>query len=101
MKKKKTKKVDVPVDDVELDIIDNEAEETEEKELTAEEKIEALTVELAESMDALKTLQERGVVVIRSSDLSRTHRERLLKAGFSSCDVWFQCFNFMSMLAVK
>jgi len=29
------------------------------------------------------------------------HRERLLKAGFSSCDVWFQCFNFMSMLAVK
>jgi tRNA (cmo5U34)-methyltransferase len=30
-----------------------------------------------------------------------THRERLLKAGFTSCDVWFQCFNFMSMLAVK
>jgi len=29
------------------------------------------------------------------------HRERLAKAGFSSCDVWFQCFNFMSMLAVK
>ncbi len=30
-----------------------------------------------------------------------THRDRLLQAGFSSCDVWFQCFNFMSMLAVK
>lgn len=29
------------------------------------------------------------------------HRVRLMKAGFSSCDVWFQCFNFMSMLAVK
>lgn len=29
------------------------------------------------------------------------HRERLLDAGFSSVDVWFQCFNFMSMLAVK
>jgi tRNA (cmo5U34)-methyltransferase len=29
------------------------------------------------------------------------HRERLKKAGFSSVDVWFQCFNFMSMLAVK
>ena len=29
------------------------------------------------------------------------HRERLASAGFSSCDVWFQCFNFMSMLAVK
>ena len=29
------------------------------------------------------------------------HRERLLQFGFTSCDVWFQCFNFMSMLAVK
>ncbi len=30
-----------------------------------------------------------------------THRKRLTEAGFSSIDVWFQCFNFMSMLAVK
>ncbi|MDF7807790.1 carboxy-S-adenosyl-L-methionine synthase CmoA [Pontiellaceae bacterium B12219] len=30
-----------------------------------------------------------------------THRNRLLNAGFTSVDVWFQCFNFMSMLAVK
>ena len=29
------------------------------------------------------------------------HRERLLQIGFGSCDVWFQCFNFMSMLATK
>ncbi len=29
------------------------------------------------------------------------HRERLVDAGFASVDVWFQCFNFMSMLAVK
>ena len=29
------------------------------------------------------------------------HRERLLRVGFGSCDVWFQCFNFMSMLAIK
>ena len=29
------------------------------------------------------------------------HRDRLLNAGFTSVDVWFQCFNFMSMLAVK
>ncbi|MEI6893014.1 MAG: carboxy-S-adenosyl-L-methionine synthase CmoA [Pontiella sp.] len=29
------------------------------------------------------------------------HRERLLNAGFTSVDVWFQCFNFMSMLAIK
>jgi len=30
-----------------------------------------------------------------------SHRERLARAGFASIDVWFQCFNFMSMLAVK
>ena len=30
-----------------------------------------------------------------------THRERLARVGFASVDVWFQCFNFMSMLAVK
>lgn len=29
------------------------------------------------------------------------HRDRLTEAGFASVDVWFQCFNFMSMLAVR
>lgn len=29
------------------------------------------------------------------------HRERLEQAGFSSADVWFQCFNFTSLLAMK
>ena len=29
------------------------------------------------------------------------HKNRLLNTGFKSCDVWFQCFNFMSMLAIK
>jgi Fic/DOC family len=37
---------------------------------------------LAESLEALKALQDRGVAAIRTSDLSRTHRERLLKNGF-------------------
>lgn len=37
---------------------------------------------LAESLDALHGLQGRGAVAIRSGDLSRTHRERLLAAGF-------------------
>lgn len=30
-----------------------------------------------------------------------THRERLQRAGFSSVDVWFQCFNFASLVAIK
>lgn len=37
---------------------------------------------LAESLEVLHALQERGVVAIRSGDLTRTHRERLRKNGF-------------------
>ena len=37
---------------------------------------------MADSLEALKELQERGVVAIHSADLSRTHRERLLRNGF-------------------
>lgn len=29
------------------------------------------------------------------------HRQRLKDAGFSSVDVWFQCFNFASIIAIK
>ena len=37
---------------------------------------------LAGSLGALCSLQERGVVAIRSADLARTHRERLVRHGF-------------------
>ena len=37
---------------------------------------------LAESLEILKALQDGGTVAIRSADLARTHRERLLKSGF-------------------
>jgi tRNA (cmo5U34)-methyltransferase len=29
------------------------------------------------------------------------HQQRLREAGFSSIDVWFQCFNFASLVAIK
>lgn len=29
------------------------------------------------------------------------HKTRLVDAGFSSCDTWFQCFNFTSMIAFR
>lgn len=29
------------------------------------------------------------------------HRQRLREAGFNSVDVWFQCFNFASLIAIK
>ncbi len=37
---------------------------------------------LAESLEALRALQDRGVVAIRAAYLKRVHRERLLKNGF-------------------
>ncbi len=37
---------------------------------------------LAESLDVLKGLQDQGRAAIRASDLTRTHRERLLASGF-------------------
>ena len=37
---------------------------------------------LAESLETLRELQERGIVAVRSRDLSRTHRERLQSNGF-------------------
>jgi len=30
-----------------------------------------------------------------------THRQRLREAGFHSVDIWFQCFNFASIIAIK
>ena len=37
---------------------------------------------LAESLKVLQALQKQGFVAVRSIDLSRTHRERLVKNGF-------------------
>ena len=37
---------------------------------------------LAESLEILRNFQNQGAVAIRSGDLTRTHRERLLRNGF-------------------
>ena len=37
---------------------------------------------LAESLEVLQQLQSRGLVAIRSAELTRTHRERLIQNGF-------------------
>jgi len=34
-------------------------------------------------------------------DSSQTHHERLAKAGFNSVYQWFQCFNFVSFIAIR
>lgn len=30
-----------------------------------------------------------------------THQQRLLQVGFNTADLWFQCFNFASLVAIK
>ena len=37
---------------------------------------------LAESLEKLKNIQDKGITAIKSTDLSRVHRERLMDAGF-------------------
>lgn len=37
---------------------------------------------LAQSLEVLKELQDNGITVFQTKDLSRTHRERLMKNGF-------------------
>ena len=34
-------------------------------------------------------------------DTIDTHKERLYDAGFSHVYVWFQCFTFVSLVAIK
>ena len=34
-------------------------------------------------------------------DTLRCHQERLASVGFSRANVWFQCFNFASIIAFK
>lgn len=50
-------------------------------------------LEIAAKRDSLE-----NVLVPETLD---THRERLSDAGFRSCDVWFQCFNFASLIALR
>ena len=40
------------------------------------------SAKLAGSLDALRALQDRGVAAVRSADLARAHRERLVRHGF-------------------
>lgn len=37
---------------------------------------------LATSLEKLKELQDKGVIAVRSADLTRTHRERLIEHGY-------------------
>jgi len=50
-------------------------------------------LEISQKRDALE-----NVLV---PETLQTHKKRLLNAGFNSVEVWFQCFNFLSIVALK
>jgi tRNA (cmo5U34)-methyltransferase len=79
-----------------------------EKIIFPDEKLNQLFIEMYHSFkenrgySKLEISQKRTalekVLLPETLDL---HRDRLQKIGFQSVDVWFQCFNFASMVAFK
>jgi tRNA (cmo5U34)-methyltransferase len=56
----------------------------------------------AQGYSALEVAQKRAALEnVLIPETIDAHKQRLQNAGFSSCDVWFQCFNFCSMVAVR
>lgn len=50
----------------------------------------------------LEISQKRNMLEnVMLTDSVETHKSRLAKAGFQHSEVWFQCFNFGSLLALK
>ena len=70
--------------------------------------LDALNIDLhhqfkrANGYSELEVAQKRNALdnVLLPETLTR-HKQRIANAGFSSCDVWFQCFNFASLIALK
>jgi len=71
-------------------------------------RLDELNIELhhqfkrANGYSELEVARKRSALdtVLIPETLER-HRQRIARAGFSSCDVWFQCFNFASLIALK
>lgn len=56
----------------------------------------------ANGYSELEISQKRSAIEhVMRPDSIQTHKERFAKIGFSSSEVWFQCFNFGSMFAIK
>jgi tRNA (cmo5U34)-methyltransferase len=73
-----------------------------------DQEIESLFIDMhhefkkAHGYSDLEISQKRTALeeVLIPEDIEQ-HKERILTSGFKSCDVWFQCFNFASILALK
>lgn len=70
--------------------------------------LDALNIELhhqfkrANGYSELEVARKREALdTVLLPETLEQHRRRIAAAGFSSCDVWFQCFNFASLIALK
>ncbi len=56
----------------------------------------------ANGYSELEVSQKRTALEkVMRTDSIETHKKRLQSVGFSKVELWFQCFNFGSMIAVK
>ncbi|SFN72369.1 carboxy-S-adenosyl-L-methionine synthase CmoA [Xenorhabdus japonica] len=56
----------------------------------------------ANGYSELEISQKRSMLEnVMRTDSVETHKSRLKRAGFQHVEVWFQCFNFGSLLAIK
>lgn len=60
------------------------------------------TFKRANGYSELEVSQKRTALEnVMRTDTIDTHKTRLTQAGFQQVELWFQCFNFGSMVAVK
>lgn len=56
----------------------------------------------ANGYSELEIAQKRDAIEhVLLPETLKQHKQRISEAGFGSCDVWFQCFNFASLVALK
>lgn len=74
----------------------------------AEESVNELLIDLhhefkrANGYSELEVSQKRTALEnVMRTDSIETHKVRLKNVGFSQVELWFQCFNFGSMIAIK
>ncbi len=79
-----------------------------EKVLFADPHLNELNIELhhqfkkANGYSDLEIAQKRDSIEnVLIPETLAVHKQRISDAGFTSCDVWFQCFNFASLVALK
>ncbi len=73
-----------------------------------DQHLDALNIELHHQFKRANGYSDLEIARKRSAlenvllpETLQQHKQRIARAGFGSCDVWFQCFNFASLVALK